>query len=460
MMHSYNGRDKCVTASNSFRECLILADGQYKDMMMKLSKCLFFNGVIYVLSGAACLVGYQAQAQQAYFSNTPFGNEVREGLEEYNADGIDLGGFDLFPKLGQSMAYNDNIFAADENQSEDIISITSPSLRLKSDWVRNSISGGINLSHEQFFDNSSESETSGSAGLAGVYELGLYNSIRAAVNYENRAQARNQALSPNSSVERIRFETLGTELSFARTVNRLRVQLSYIFDDRNFDDGENALGEVIDQDFRDFDRSIYGIRTDYAISPSLALFVDNRYNTVKFDISSIGAIQNRDSEGFSVATGIDFDITDLIRGNASIGFFRQTFDDPLLDNTNGLLVRGGVDWFVTPTTNLELGLLRNRDEEAFAEGSDSVINSVSLGVRQRVKENVVLQGSFSYNEQNFQSFDREDENLAAGVSARYYIGPNVSTGLSYRYSERVSTGTDANNAFEQNLFLASLSLQL
>ncbi len=399
------------------------------------------------------------QAQSAYFREATLDRELQEGIEDYATEGIQAGAFVYYPRLSNSLSYDSNVFAVDDNVDSDFIYMVSPSLRVQSDWERNAIYASGNLVREEYFDNNNESAFSGSVGLGGTYELGEFNALKAGLNYTSRAEDRTGALSPVSSVERIRLNSAGKALSFTRTVNFFRFTAGFDYDVFDYDDGFTDTGLEIDQDFLDFERYLYSTRLDYAISPSLALFTAATYNVTDFDLEASSTNPDRDSNGYSTVVGVDFAVTDLIRAEASVGLFNQTFESDLLDDTTGLLVKAGADWFVTPVTTLYFDISRNRDEESSAQGSDSILDSYSVRADQRLSENLLLTGSLGYAAQAFQTISRDDTLLNAGLGLKYYLTERLNTGIRYTYFDRVSEGNDNVNDFTKNVVAGSVTLQ-
>lgn len=408
---------------------------------------------------AAC--AQEIQMQDAYFGRSVFESELKEGLSDYRPLGTQVGGFVVFPTIAASVLHNDNIFARDTVGVEsDIITVISPALRVASDWERHGLAASARLRHEEYADFDSESVTNGDVALSGTLNIGEFSALKANLRYLNANENRTDALSPTASVERIAFEESFAELQFIRTVNQFRLTAGAGYETQDYDDGFTALGAEIDQDFRDYNKYIYSARLDYAFSPSLAVFTDNAYNITNYDDESRTAINRRDSDGFDTAIGVDFEISDLVRADARVGLFSQSFDSSRFSDTTGLLVAVGADWYVTPLTNLRLDAKRDRNEEATTTGSDSIKNEVELRANHRLMDNVLLEAGARYTSQDFQSIDREDTTYSGSIGARYYFNEHLNISPSYIYGTRTSDGTQAIEDFDRNVFKLTLGAAL
>ena len=100
-------------------------------------------------TGLACGFGAPASAQVApeyYYLPDLFGEEIPRGetvrnrpRPELDALGLHLGGFYVFPSLTNGISYNDNVFAADNNEEGDFLYTLEPQVAVRSDWNRHAV---------------------------------------------------------------------------------------------------------------------------------------------------------------------------------------------------------------------------------------------------------------------------------------------------------------------------------
>ena len=64
---------------------------------------------------------------------------VAQEVGPYDPLGIRAGPFLIYPSLNVSEAYNDNVFATDNDTDDDFITLISPQLRAESNFSRHSL---------------------------------------------------------------------------------------------------------------------------------------------------------------------------------------------------------------------------------------------------------------------------------------------------------------------------------
>src|SRR6202012_4164459 len=101
---------------------------------------------------------------------------------EYDAKGIPLGGFRLFPTLGVTANYDDNVFRQPDGQSDWYFEET-PELRLESQWGRHFFEVYAGADNYDYSKNSRLNLTDWTAGLDGRYDLSRAANIAIAGYY-------------------------------------------------------------------------------------------------------------------------------------------------------------------------------------------------------------------------------------------------------------------------------------
>ena len=74
----------------------------------------------------------------------------------FDAKGIDLGGFRLFPRASISETYDDNVFADENDTKDDLITSVAASLLAKSEWSRHQLQVLGQVRNQTFVDNTDE----------------------------------------------------------------------------------------------------------------------------------------------------------------------------------------------------------------------------------------------------------------------------------------------------------------
>jgi len=137
------------------------------------------------LSAGALMLPLAARAQipnsfllDQYFSQGVPGYGTQLGTTvltrerpEYDPLGIRVSDFILHPELDESVGYNSNLIGQ-QSAIDSFAEQTSASLRVGSDWKRNSLGGELSVTNQIYPALTSQNQTSWSIGAGGTYEIG------------------------------------------------------------------------------------------------------------------------------------------------------------------------------------------------------------------------------------------------------------------------------------------------
>lgn len=434
--------------------------------MTKRSKIslLTWSGV-----AAAALLAPAVASAQAVEADRGIG--VRDRYKpEYAPLGIKAGAFTIRPEIEAAAEYNDNVFAADVGEEEDIVFRITPSVEVESDWSRNALGLRARVVDWRYSDFSSEERTDWSVDGNGRLDIGARSSVRASGGYESTHEGREDAGSPLSLAEPSEYTTSYGSVGFTHEFNRLQIRGDVQLRNYDYKAFKNAFGGTTNQDNRDYDRVDYTARADYALPKGGVVFVEGGFNTRDYDqeTANIGGAINQDSDGYRALVGTRIDLTNLLRGEIAAGYMKQNYDDARLTNASGLAVRADLQWFVTGITTIGFGGSREVQEAQIFYNPDptgllgggAVVSSVYGRVDHELLRNVVLSGDVAYRDYDYKAFDRNDKRIEAGVGAEYLMNRTLSFGLGYRYDDRSSDGAAAGTDFTANRLIFRVTARL
>src|SRR5262245_25284344 len=78
---------------------------------------------------------------------------------EFDPEAVRAGTFQVWSSLGLSAAYNDNIFATDNNPDDDTVFHVRPQIEARSDWTVHELVAGFNFDHQEYVANDDETST-------------------------------------------------------------------------------------------------------------------------------------------------------------------------------------------------------------------------------------------------------------------------------------------------------------
>ena len=377
----------------------------------------------------------------------------------YDAPGIHVPGFMLHAAVTLDYEYNDNIFATEKNRVSDHIFNISESVAAASTWSRHSLDGGVVIKHRGHFDESAENYTDLTLFTNGTIDLYGSSAIGAGAMYEYLAEPRSYSSSPGSAIEPIRYTVLSGNVNASHRFNRASISGRFDVRDFNFMDGRRADGTSIDQDDRDRVHYIATVRTEYEATADTSVFIEGSYNYRVYDDQPPIVAFDRDSHGYRILAGTEFDVTRLIRGSVGFGYFSQEFDDPSLGDVSGLAARANVEWFVSGLTTVNAGYETSVGDSGLVGSSSFVASTAKLGVDHELLRNVVISASARYRGDDFDGIDRDDETLAGRLGIRYLVNRYATIDTYYAHEYQNSRGSAAGRDYHVNRVGISLSLE-
>jgi hypothetical protein len=90
---------------------------------------------------------------------------------EYDPVGLRWTNVFFYPAMGLSEVYDDNVFASEDDETDDFITILSPSLAIRSDGTRGGWQAGLNGNFGFYASEHDENYSDLSASLGGRYDV-------------------------------------------------------------------------------------------------------------------------------------------------------------------------------------------------------------------------------------------------------------------------------------------------
>ncbi|MDC1295511.1 outer membrane beta-barrel protein [Myxococcota bacterium] len=372
--------------------------------------------------------------------NLPSGVTERVAPES-DALGTKLGGFTAYPKLGVSTGYNSNLYAADNDEKSSGVFMIDPSLAFDSNWSRNKLSFGGFLSQALHNDRSQEDNTNWGVGGSGQLDVLEDSNIKGSLGYE-RLTERRGGINANLAIpDPIQYELFQWGLLGNHRINKLTLSAAVDFD--SFDYSPTS-GQI--QDYRNRDLWVFTGQGGYEFSPGYSGFVRGVFNDRSFENRSVttgaapGVGLQQDSQGYEITAGISSEITNLISGEAYIGYLDQDYQAGGFDDVSGVSFGLDLVWEATQMTTVRLTASRDV-ADATVPGTGGIFYSVGgFGVDHELMPSVFLKGDFSYYNANYEgsSDDREDDGYRASVGADYRFSRILHLDLLYTFDERDS----------------------
>jgi hypothetical protein len=411
---------------------------------------------------AGLLLGacWPAAAQTATGPSDPIADEDQPVMSrprpDYDAKGIPAGGFRVYRQLRLAGIYDDNVRRTETAKQNDYEGVIAPALRVKSDWGRDMAEVYAGLTNINYARNTLLNLTDWDAGLDGRKDIGdglsVYGGGSASYLHEGLFSANTVGFqaAPN------RYFLYHGEINGAYQANRLGLSLGGNYDRYNFGNTPLIGGGTLNNMDRDYEE-LQGVgKASYDVAPGYSAFIRGSYDTRNFKVFLDRSGIHRDSHGYRVDGGMDFQVSHLVSGEVYVGYLNQQFTAPL-KNVSGLDYSARLDWLISPLLTLHLEGARTLGQTTLGGASVEDDKSVTLGADYELLPNVLLQGHASYVDTSYPGIARHDESPDLGLGGKYLINENLSAELNYDYSYRATNLAGAK--FKDNTVTLALHLQ-
>jgi hypothetical protein len=355
---------------------------------------------------------------------------------ESDALGNKLGGFTAYPKLGISSGYDSNVYATENDAKSNAVFVIDPSVALESDWSRHKLSFGGYLSQSLQSEYTQEDHTDWGIGGSGQLDVLEASNIQSSLGYQQLTESRG-GINPNLAIsDPTEYDLFQWSLVGNHRLNQLNLSAAVDFDMFDYD----STG----QQYRNRDLWTFTGQGGYTFSPGYSGFVRGVFNNRNFENLSVteiapGVGASQDSQGYNVAVGIASEITNLISGEAYIGYLDQDYESPAFTDVSGVSFGVDLEWEATKLTTVRLTASRDVADST-APGSGGILYSIAgFGVDHELMPEVLLTGDFSYYNADYEgAAGRDDNGYRASVGADYRLSRTVHLDLLYSFDDRDS----------------------
>ncbi len=333
-----------------------------------------------------------AQSIDFYFPSGIGGYDQQLGVTVQSRDrplyappGIMADGFNISPKLDQSVFYNSNPNGMSGQGSWG--SRTSASVSASSLWSRNSLALSLGMETDQYFTLPSLDHTNWNIGLGGGYTIGD-SQLMLTYSHQNYFQLPT-SLGVVQTQTPILAQTDTTQVSYSFDFGRFTVTPDLSASRYQF--GTATVANVIlDQKYLDRNSLAAGVTTRYSMNDAGGLLVVLRGIDDTYVNPQAGAPSN-DSTNFMLLGGIDYQAEGVWRYRVLVGVEETTFRAAQYGSNTSPIAQASTVW--TPSGQLTLTgtVARGIQAPQSAGNSGFVLTSANLVVDYEYMRNILLQ---------------------------------------------------------------------
>jgi hypothetical protein len=375
----------------------------------------------------------------------------------YDPLGIRAGAFTIYPSTDASISYDDNIYATKDNTDSDFVAIIGPSVEVQSDFSRHAVGFNVFSRVGRYFQETKENYWDFGVEGTGRLDITRDNNLQGGFTVARLHDARDDPEDDATlaeSVRPVRYTNYAANLAYNHLFNRVTFRLTGLFDRNDYRQGAGTANQ------NDRDRNIYTglMRFGYNVSPFINTFVEGLYYVQRRDTHRDTDGFERDSNGWGARTGVDVNFTDLLFGEAFVGYITEYFDDSAFDTESGVNYGANLTWLPTLLTTVTLTGGSEFVPTTNEDASSNFQTSVGLRVDHELLRNVLIGAEGGYVRDDFENTSQTDNRFDAGADITYLINRHFSVGAAYEFTSRNSD--DEESEFDRNLFTLRLRAQL
>lgn len=407
------------------------------------------QSVVGLLTLGALLWSALLSSTTSALANDPDGEATADVLTrarpEYDARGVRVGSFFLYPSVAGGFGYTDNVFN-DSSNLDDYFYSLSPELQFRSAWSRHMLNLSAQAQSYWYSNQGSEDRTDWSLAAEGRIDLTRGSDVTGEVHYQDLHEPRGSdlagGLSAGEPAEPTELSRTGFSAAFNHTLNRVRLSLGGSLENIDYEDTpivQPFIDAFFDNDDRDRTVTELFVKAAIEATEDTAVFVRGRWNKHDFDTAVDNDNFNRDSDGWGIDGGVEFTMTHLLVGELFAGYAQRSHDDAAFADTAELAFGAGLKWFPTMLTTLRLDAARAIEDTSIASASGYVSTRGEVGVDHELLRNVILSGRLGYENAEYQRVTRNDDIVHGSVSGRFLINNNVHFDAGWEFIDRNSS---------------------
>ncbi len=392
--------------------------------------------IIMMLLLFACAYSAIVTAQESNRSETV----IERSRPKLDARGIPVGATRLFPTVDFELLHDDNIYADNALEVDDLITVITPKLVLEAEWSRAELDLGTDLVVGRYSDIGTEDyEDWRIWGDLGV-DLGR-GQLLAKARHEDLHEDRT---SPDDSrgIKPTEFTVDAFVLGYRNRFGRFDVRPEFSHRSMAYDDTATLDGPENNED-RDRTRSDLSLRVGYGQSQRFQPFAKIRLTQLDYDQSFDRDGFQRSSDGYDIVGGTGIDLTGQAFGEVFVGYIRRDYDDQRFRKVDGPIFGGDLTWNISGLTTLQLSASRLIKSTTIVGAAGITDTGLGLEVDHELLRNLILSFNISANNEDFEGVDRSDDIFRAGLEGTYMMNRTLHFRFGINFLQRDTSPQDS-----------------
>ncbi len=345
--------------------------------------------------------------------------------------GLYVGNLRLTPYVEQSVGYASNPLGFAGTAKGSAFSQTEVGVALQSNWSRNELTGSARLGYNDYFRTPGASAPYGN-GLVDYRfdasrDLAFDTEGRYALGVATNAQL---GLGGATSQALTLVSTYGATLGATQKFGEFSLGLHGTLDRQQYSGGVLATDDYTDYGLR--------LRASYRLSEAIQPFVeidgDARVYGSRLDASGY----DRASDGVAGKTGLRMALSQMLTGEASVGYGVRNYRDARLENVGAPLIDASLIWSATPLTTVTLRTATTLQDAVVAGASADINRAYTINLDHAFTPRIKLGLSAGLTTDRYVGINERDQTYTLGLTSEYHLSREVVLKASVTHQQLIS----------------------
>jgi len=377
---------------------------------------------------------------------------------DYEAIGVPLGGFMVFPTIKAQLGSSDNVYQTADNRVSDGFVMISPKVKIASNWAVNSLVFEASGNFKRFFKETPRNENGWVTGLSGKFSIDPEKTVGFTVRTQRYYESQFTGAAQNNISTPVRAQASTAALSAETRMARVRGVLAGDFTHVNFLPAISRLGAIVNQDDRDRDIGRVVGHLEYGLTPQVGVFVEGAGTFTGYRTPLATGLANRNSGEGRFVAGLSLDLAAKIRGSVSVGYLNRNYRSPLYSDVSGLTLNAKAEYFPSQLTTVSLSARREVEDAIFAGTGGYFNTGATLRVDHELLRNLILNAAADYERDTYRGVVAKATIIRATAGAEYFVNNLFGLNGSVYYARRRSDAAQIGPTLREIRFLVGVTL--
>jgi len=360
---------------------------------------------------------------------------------EVDALGMAAGIFRVYPAVGLERWHDSNLFADNNFEVDDQITVIKPKVVAIAEWSRADLELGADLAVGRYDDISAEDYEDLRVWSNLDVDLGrglLTAEVRREDLHEQRTSPDNRR-----GIRPTEFALDSILLGYRNRFGQFDIGLELSRRALDYDDTATMAEPQSNQD-RDRVKTNPRLRVGYGQSQRFQPFVRLDLVDIAYDQTFDRDGFQRSSDGFDIVGGTGIDLSGRAFGEVFAGYTRRDYDDAQFRQVDGPIFGGLLTWNISGLTTLQFSASRLVKSTTIVGAAGITDTSVEFKADHELLRNLILRFDIAANNEDFEGISRSDDIVRAGLEGIYmmnrYVQFRVGASFLSRDTSPVSVG--------------------